>query len=247
MKEANAAIVNLTGQDWTLHRSYGTFTVRGCAAAETNRGRHGEPYTTTRVTARTAIMDLGDKRTLEVPITAHEVAEDLCREINADGGDDSYFGVFVAAAETPTPEELAQARMRLTVFYKRLVAAADREWERSHSYLFINDVERRAALYLGVEKEWFYQPRETVECPGCGEKVRPGFAVCKTCGAILDHTKATTLGLVPRGGAASNGMPGSMPGFAPNSVAPSSGSASGPNAAHAEAGKPAAGISPVRR
>ena len=28
--------------------------------------------------------------------------------------------------------------------------AADREWERSHSYLFINDVERRAARHLGA-------------------------------------------------------------------------------------------------
>ena len=78
----------------------------------------------------------------------------------------------------------------------RAVAAADREWERSHSYLFINDVERRAAKHLGLEKEWFYQPRETVECPGCGEKIKPGVAVCKTCGAILDREKAAALGLV---------------------------------------------------
>ena len=197
MKETNAVIVNLTGQSWTLHRSYGTFTVRACEAAESNRGTHGEPYATTRVTPRTAVMDLGDKRTLEVPISAAEVAEDLCREINADGGDDSYFGVFVAAGEAPNEEELEQARQRLAAFYRRLVAAADREWERSHSYLFINDVERRAALYLGVEKEWFYQPRETVECPGCGEKIKPGFAVCKTCGAILDRAKAVKLGLAP--------------------------------------------------
>ena len=259
MTDATAVIVNLTAQCWTLHRSYGTFTVRGCAdaparqaavpqggsapaAAQSTNGprtmprMHDAPYALTRVSARTAVMDLGDKRTLEVPITAAEVARDLCREINADGGDDSYFGVFVAAGEKPTDDELAESRERLAAFYRRLVAAADREWERSHSYLFINDVERRAALYLGVEKEWFYQPRETVECPGCGEKIKPGFAVCKNCGAILDRAKAAALGLIPPAapiGPAATATSGAPP-------------ASGTPTANREAHRPVTAAGPVR-
>ncbi len=185
----NAVIVNLTDQTWTLHRSYGAYRVRGC--------EKGEPYALTRVEPRTASMDLGDKRSMEIPISGREVAEDLCREINADGGEESFFGVFVAAGEMPSNDELRRARERLSAFYRRLVAGADREWERSHSYLFINDVERRAAQYLGVEKDWFYQARETVECPGCAEKIKPGVAVCRSCGAILDRDKAARLGLAP--------------------------------------------------
>jgi hypothetical protein len=187
MTPGTAVIVNLTEQSWTLHRSYGTYQVHG-------RAPDG-PYALTPVHARAAVMDLGDKRTLEVPITASEVAQDLCREINADAGEDSFFGVFVAQAERPGDDELTEARQRLAAFYRSMVASADREWERSHSYLFINDVQRRAARYLGLEKEWFYQARETSDCPGCGEKVRAGVAVCKTCGAILDRDKAATLGL----------------------------------------------------
>ncbi len=128
--------------------------------------------------------------------------------------------------------------LRLMAFYRRLVAAADREWERSHSYLFINDVERRAALYLGVEKEWFYQPRETVECPGCGEKIKPGFAVCKTCGAILDRAKAAELGLVAGGMMASAGASRIDAGVAAGVAA---------NAGQAESGKAAHSVSPARR
>jgi hypothetical protein len=188
MNQETAVIVNLTEQSWILHRSYGVFAVNACVP--------GEPYGLTRVASRTAQMDLGDKRTLDVHITAREVAEDLCREINADGGDDSFFGVFVGQGDTPSDEELSAARERLTAFYRRVVMAADREWERSHSYLFINDVERRAARHLGVDKDWHYQPRETSECPGCGEKIKPNVAVCKTCGAILNHDKAAALGLV---------------------------------------------------
>jgi hypothetical protein len=84
---------------------------------------------------------------------------------------------------------------RLLDFYRALVASADREWERSHSYLFIHDLQRRAAAHLGMDKEWHYQVRETAECPGCGERLKPGVAVCKSCGAILDREKAATLGL----------------------------------------------------
>jgi hypothetical protein len=182
-----AILVNLTQQGWTLHRSYGTFQVRGCAK--------GEPYSLTRVAGRTAVMDLGDKRSLEVPIHAVEVARDLAREINSDGGEDSYFGVFIAAGDEPGEDELAAARARLETFYRRLVGAADREWERSHSYLFISDLDRRAAGYLGLEKEWFYQAQEKQDCPGCGEKLKLGVAVCKTCGVVLDREKAARLGL----------------------------------------------------
>jgi hypothetical protein len=188
--QTSAVIVNLTEQNWILHRSFGTYRVRG--------REEGEAYALTRVEGRTAYMDLGDKRTSPIHITAAELASDLCREINSDGGEDSNFGAFVAGGEIPTDDELQRAHDKLATFYRRLVASADREWERSHSYLFINDVERRAANYLGLEKEWFYQARETVECPGCGEKIKPGVAVCRICRAILNPTKAATLGLVPQ-------------------------------------------------
>ena len=190
MNQDTATIVNLTEQSWILQRSYGVFAVAACEA--------GAPYSLLRVTARTAFMDLGDKRTHEVHFTARQIAEDLCREINSDGGDDSFFGVFVAKGDKPTHAEIDDAHERLKEFYDRLVKAADREWERSHSHLFINDVQRRAARYLKVEKDWHYQPHETVECPGCGEKIKPHVAVCRICGAIRDREKAAKLGFVPR-------------------------------------------------
>jgi hypothetical protein len=47
-------------------------------------------------------MDLGDKRTHEIYISAHEIAEDLARELNGDSGEGSFHGVFVAAGPQPT-------------------------------------------------------------------------------------------------------------------------------------------------
>jgi hypothetical protein len=191
MNPENVIIANITEQNYMAQRMYGTFQVAG-------RGE-GEAYALTHITPRTAAMDYGDKRTLPLPITAREIAEDLCREINSDAGERSYLGVFVCAGEAPTADELRRAQAQLEEFYRALVAAADREWERSHSYLFIHDLQRRAAAHLGLEKEWHYRSKETAECPGCGERVKPGVAVCKSCGAILDREKAQALGLARPG------------------------------------------------
>jgi hypothetical protein len=188
MQSENAVIANITEQHYMAHRMYGTFQIAGRA--------EGEACALTRVTPRTAVMDYGDKRVLPLPITAREIAEDICREINSDAGERSFLGVFVCAGDAPTEEELRRAQERLDEFYRALVAAADREWERSHSFLFIHDLQRRAAARLGLEKEWHYQARETEECPGCGERVKPGIAVCRSCHAVLNRDKALALGLI---------------------------------------------------
>ena len=190
-----AVIANITEQQWVLHRTYGNFLIGPCApSSRLSRDQSG--YALTEVTARKGAMDLGDKRTLEFPISAREVADDLAREVNADGGDGSYFGVFVCAGAEPTEEELSQARHRLEAFYTDQVRIGDQEWERTHNYQFITDVQRRAARWLGVEKDWCYEPKPMVDCPACGEKLKPGVAVCKSCGAVLDREKALKFGLV---------------------------------------------------
>ena len=187
-RSPQAMIANITEQHYLAHRMYGTFQIAGRA--------EGDAYAMTRITPRTAVMDYGDKRVLPLPITAREIAEDICREVNSDAGERSFLGVFVCAGDAPTVEELRNAQEKLDDFYRALVAAADREWERSHSFLFIHDLQRRAAARLGLEKEWHYQARETEECPGCGERVKPGVAVCRSCHAVLNRDKALALGLV---------------------------------------------------
>jgi len=188
MQSEMAVICNITEQHYMAHRMYGTFQIAG-------RGEEAK-FAVTRVSPRTAVMDYGDKRTLPLAITAREIAEDICREINSDAGENSFMGVFVCGGDAPSEQELKGAEAKLEEFYRAMVASADREWERSHSFLFIHDLQRRAAAKLGIEKEWYYQVRETEECPGCGDRVKPGVAVCKSCHAVLNREKALALGLI---------------------------------------------------
>jgi hypothetical protein len=188
---STAVLVNISTEKWPpRHRTYfGSLEVRS--------PEPGEPYAITPIRGCNGVIDMGDKRNMDIRITAREIAEDIAREINSDSGEGSFHGVFVAAGPEPTESELADARRRLEEFQHRLVAAADLEWERTKNPMFITDLERRAARQLGVEKPWLYDSKPLAECPVCAEKIKHGVAVCRSCGAILDREKAAQYGLVP--------------------------------------------------
>jgi hypothetical protein len=192
METETVSLVNISAEKWPpRQRTYfGSLEIRPVAA--------GEAFAITPIRGCTGVMDLGDKRIMEYRITAREIAEDIAREINGDSGEGSFHGVFVAAGDLPTQAELADARRRLEEFQRRLVAAADLEWERTKNPMFITDLERRAARQLGLEKPWLYDAKPLADCPVCAEKIRPGVAVCRSCGAILDREKAAQYGFVGR-------------------------------------------------
>ena len=183
-QEEVVKLVNISRQKWPpRQRPYlGSVVI---ASPE-----EGQDYATTEIHASKSVMDLGDKHTMDFALSAREIAEDLAREINSDSGEGSFHGVFVAAGPEPTEEELREAREKLASFHRNLVANADLEWERSHNPMFITDLERRAARELRLDKPWLYDPKPQMECPACGEKLRPGVAICRTCRAVLDREKA---------------------------------------------------------
>lgn len=189
-ENSTVSLVNISMEKWPpRQRTY-------FGSLQINSPQAGEPFAITPVRGCNGVMDLGDKRLMEYRVTAREVAEDIARELNGDSGEGSFHGVFVAAGELPTETELADARRRLQDFHRRLVAAADLEWERTRNPMFITDLERGAARHLGLEKPWLYDSKPLAECPVCAEKIKHGVAVCRSCGAILDREKAAQYGLV---------------------------------------------------
>lgn len=176
----SVSIASISDQDWYISRTHGVYHIPACAK--------GQPYALLVVTSRSDVLDLGDNRRFPFAISAREVAGDLLQELQE-------HGVFVCDGEQPTAEELTQATARRDSFYQRLVSEGDVMWARGHSFREISDLHRRAAIALGVEREWAYVPMRMADCPACGEKVKTGVAVCKHCGAILDAEKAAKHGL----------------------------------------------------
>jgi zinc-ribbon domain len=177
---ATVTIASISDQDWYISRTHGVYHIPACAT--------GKAYAVVLITSRGDALDLGDNRRFPFTISAREIAEDLLQDL----GD---HGVFVCAGARPTTEELSAAAARRDQFYQRLVTDGDMMWARGHSFREISDLHRRAAIALGAEREWAYVPMRMNDCPACGEKVKPGVAVCRHCGAILDEEKAAKHGL----------------------------------------------------
>lgn len=177
---ATVSIGSVSDQDWYVSRTHGVYHIPA-------RGKD-QPYALLILTARGDAIDLGDNRRFPFTISARDIADDLLQDLHD-------HGVFVCAGARPTSEELVAATERRNTYYLNLVTEGDIMWARGHSFREISDLHRRAAISLGVEREWAYVPMRTSDCPACGEKVKAGVAVCKHCHAILDHEKAARHGL----------------------------------------------------
>lgn len=179
---ATVTIASISEQDWYISRTHGVYHIPACAK--------GETYALLLLTSRGDVIDLGDNRRFPFTISAREIADDLLQDLHD-------HGIFVCAGARPTEDELAAATARRDAYYHRLIGEGDTMWARGHSFREISDLHRRAAMALGVEREWAYVPMRMSECPACGEKVKTGVAVCKHCHAILDAEKAAQHGLGP--------------------------------------------------
>jgi hypothetical protein len=182
---ATVAIASISDQDWYISRTHGVYHIPACAKPTPETP---QPCAILLITSRGDAIDLGDGRRLPFAISAREIADDLLQDLHD-------HGVFVCAGPRPTPDEIAAATARRDAYYHRLIGEGDTLWARGHSFREISDLHRRAAMAIGAEREWAYVPMRLSDCPACGEKVKTGVAVCKHCGAILDHEKAAQHGL----------------------------------------------------
>jgi hypothetical protein len=178
----SVTIGSVSDQDWYISRTHGVYHIPARAKDAT--------HAVLLLTSRGDVIDLGDNRRFPFVITAREIADDLLQDLQD-------HGMFVCEGARPSAEELAAATARRDAYYHRLIGDGDVMWARGHSYREISDMHRRAAIALGVEREWAYVPMKMSDCPACGEKVKTGVAVCKHCHAILDAEKAAQHGLGP--------------------------------------------------
>lgn len=104
-----------------------------------------------------------------------------------------WWGCFIAAGETPTAEELEAARKKLEQNMKMWLAEGDqlvtqgKRPEATHI---------EAAVWLKQVRQWSNPVIAMMECPGCGESIKPNIAR-HTCGAVIDKLKAIELGMIP--------------------------------------------------
>ncbi len=136
--------------------------------------------------------DASKAERIPVVIPAEEIVRDFFSNEQL-----ALKGCFISQADTPTEDEITKALTARRAYLQKCVQDGDVEYARSGRVDEIPGAWKRYAEELGVEREWaFVAPKAMFDCPACGEKIRQGVAVCKSCGAILDKEKAKKFGLL---------------------------------------------------
>lgn len=105
---------------------------------------------------------------------------------------------------TPTKEEIKRSeavRIKkleagMRQWFSRLIKLADNDWNRNKSHNSVSSLQRAAATYLGVSREWNVDltiPENLKTCPACMSVVSPLAVLCANCKFILNAEKYKTL------------------------------------------------------
>ncbi len=137
--------------------------------------------------------DMEKNHFIMVPVQPQNIVADLIRAKELDQG------FFICRGAEASKKELEKAIVRQRAFYVKMVRQGDAAWAKNGKHENISDAQRRAALSLGVQKDWNTIAKPNIECPSCGELVPIQVAVCKYCSAIINKEAYEKLEFATQG------------------------------------------------
>jgi hypothetical protein len=124
----------------------------------------------------------------------------------------TYPAVFGLVNQAVTPDLLQKPEFQPLIresleaqrrWFISLVQMADDDWMRLHNHRMISDIQRTAAVELGLEREWlfdlpdFADMREKVEpvgCPFCAALlIDPNAPICPNCGKVHNPVRLAEI------------------------------------------------------
>ena len=117
------------------------------------------------------------------------------KELGMHTNNKEWWGVFWSKNEIPTQAELDTAKDKLTRFMRILFDDGNRRAMEGHTDkagMGINSIganNHMAAKFLGQSPDWSRATNVMIDCPNCGERVKPGIIQHKECGWVLDPVR----------------------------------------------------------
>jgi hypothetical protein len=105
----------------------------------------------------------------------------------------SVTGLFTNKAHK---ERIEAALKRQMKWFEALVRLADDDWQQLRRHRMISDVQRTAAMELGLEREWLNTVYDETKaaCPFCGTNLLDSSApICPSCGRVHNPAKLAEL------------------------------------------------------
>lgn len=136
-------------------------------------------------------------RSIKSTTPSIQMARSICVDYindSLDVAEGAYPGLIYTFGEYTKEEakkklalQIAEAEARQRRWFEKLVKDADDNWNLNHQFKAISDLHRKAAIYLGQEREWtksFAQMAMT-KCPVCQSLVDPKALQCGNCQNVL--------------------------------------------------------------
>ena len=175
------------------HTSPGEITIPACEIGDFNLTYISRAYSRVYVDS--------DRGYIQKPITSDEIATSIINDhigsvINVQPGH-AQPGLFFVDGHPTKDEvkrkhakELEHAKDLQKNWFIELVKQADHDWGRTHSPRSISTLQRAAAKFLGLAREWDVNTviDNITLCPMCKNDTR-GAIICPNCKFIMD-TKA---------------------------------------------------------
>lgn len=172
------------------------FTVKGESKGEKSRTFEcSEPLEIWRSFPEGYHIDMN--KMAEVETDGEELAKSIVGtgRFQAPGSSLLRFGVFIAADDLPTEEEIATANQRLREYRLALVAEASALHQQGpQAAENIADQHRAAAIATGNGKlPWVRGATEMATCPACMSALNPEAAICLGCKTVINEEKVKAL------------------------------------------------------
>lgn len=188
-------IYNVGPWSWIRNMaSHGTFTIPACQPGK----RHSAALVIPSVKRET----YPDSESTNKLRNRFEDGMDLALAIMGEGAFQSKeqgyrkFGIFIAAGDQPTEQELLAAEEALKQWRIHEVQEADNFYNQGPmQYQNIVAEHRNAAIALSIDRPWLHPISPQIPCPGCGEKIDPSIAFHASpyCGTIINEEKYKKL------------------------------------------------------
>lgn len=137
--------------------------------------------------------DMEKKEGILVDIKAQTICDDLV------SFEERKEGFFLIKGDKPTEQELSDAIAAQKEWYIGQVKLGDASWAQHGKHEHISDTQRRAAVALGVERDWAGIVKPRIDCPACGEMVPAHVALCKFCSAVINKEAFDKLEFATQG------------------------------------------------
>lgn len=138
-----------------------------------------------------------EKRNYKQVTPPHEMARSICDDYNtAHIGTDSESGpglfwvhgrLTIQQVKDKHSDLLEFYQKRQTKWFHNLVSIADADWEKNKNRLAVSDLQRIAAQYLGIQKDWVIATiQENMTCPFCKALISVDSVKCYNCKEVVN-------------------------------------------------------------